>query len=376
MKVIYCIAGLRHSGGMERVLTNKANYLVELGVQVLVVTTDQYGENNFFALSPKVRTVDLGINYEENNGKSFWNKLVQYPFKLYAHKKKLFKLLQQEKPDIVISMFCNDVSFLWKIKDGSKKVLEIHFSRYKRLQYGRTGIWRLADKLRSWMDLRTVSRYDRFVVLTKEDAGYWGNLPNIEVIANARTFSPESSAPLYNKRVIAAGRYDYQKGFEDLIAAWAIVAKMHPNWKLDIFGNGQLEKTLNNQINKAGLRECVSLKPPVPHIGEELLQSSIFAMSSRYEGLPMVLLEAQAYGLPVVSYACKCGPRDVITHGVDGFLVPEGNIPELANKLIQLIEDPDRRKQMGNSAKENSNQFSEEKIMKQWLDLFGELYKE
>ncbi|MBP1617322.1 MAG: glycosyltransferase [Bacteroidetes bacterium] len=373
MKIIYCIAGLRHSGGMERVLTNKANYLVDKGMEVLIVTTDQYGENNFFALSPKVRTVDLAINYEENNGKSIWNKIVHYPFKQYSHWKKLSKLLKNERAGIVISMFCNDVSFLWRIKDGSKKVLEIHFSRYKRLQYGRTGIWGLGDKLRSWMDLRTVCRYDRFVVLTKEDAGYWGNLPNIQVIPNARTFCPESSASLDYKRVIAVGRYDYQKGFDDLIAAWKIVAQTHNEWKLDIFGNGQLKEVLNIQINEAGLRECVSLKPPVSHIGEELLQSSLFAMSSRYEGLPMVLLESQAYGLPIVSYACKCGPRDVITDGVDGFLVPEGDISGFANKLLQLIEDSDLRKQMGYLARKNSARFSEEKIMKQWLDLFRDL---
>lgn len=376
MKIVYCIAGLRHSGGMERVLTNKANYLVELGMEILIVTTDQCGEDNFFALSPKVRTVDLGVNYEENNGKSFWNKLVQYPFKLYSHKKRLSELLEREKADIVVSMFCNDVAFLWKINDGSKKVLEIHFSRYKRLQYGRSGIWGLADRLRSRIDLRTVSRYDRFIVLTEEDRGYWGNLSNIQVIPNARTFCPESPASLQYKRVIAAGRYDYQKGFDDLIAAWAIVAQTHPDWKLYIFGNGQLKEALNLQIKRTALTECVFLMPPVPHIGDELLQSSALAMSSRYEGLPMVLLEAQAFGLPIVSYACKCGPKDVITHGVDGFLVPEGNIPGLAEKLIQLIEDRDLRKLMGNAAKKNSDKFSEEKIMKQWLNLFGELHDE
>ncbi|OJU35267.1 MAG: glycosyl transferase family 1 [Bacteroidales bacterium 45-6] len=375
MKIIYCIAGLRHSGGMERVLTNKANYLVEQGVQVLIVTTDQCGENNFFALSPKIRTVDLAINYEENNGKSIWNKIVRYPSKQYFHRKKLTRLLKEEKADIVISMFCNDVSFLWKIKDGSKKVVEIHFSRFKRLQYGRKGVWAFADRLRNKLDLNTVRHYDRFVVLTQEDKGYWGKLSNILVIPNARSFEPQRIAHLQNKRAIAVGRYDYQKGFDGLIAAWSIVNQAHPDWELCIYGDGPLRDALQEQINLNGLEEVVHLMAAVKNIQEEYLGSSFIAMSSRYEGLPMALLEAQSSGLPLVAFACKCGPRDIISDGENGFLVPEGQIEQLAARIEELIENEELRKTMGQAARRASARFSEDVVMEQWLDLFNELAK-
>ncbi len=373
MKIIYCIAGLRHSGGMERVLTNKANYLAAQGCEVLIITTDQCGEQNFFPLSPEVRTIDLAINYEENNEKGLLNKLLHYPLKQLRHKKRLTQLLKREKADVVISMFCNDASFLWKIKDGSKKVLEIHFSRFKRLQYGRTAIWGAVDRLRSRMDLDAVKRYDRFVVLTHEDSGYWEDLPNMTVIPNARTFEPTETAALENKRAIAVGRYDYQKGFDDLIAAWALVTPSHPDWQLCIFGDGELRETLQKQVDDLGLSEHIQLCRPVKDIGAEYLNSSLVAMSSRYEGLPMALLEGQAYGLPIVSYTCKCGPRDILTDGVDGFLVPEGDIKALADRMQRIMADDELRKSMGAAAKKNSARFSEEIVMQQWLELFKEL---
>ena len=128
MKIAYCIAGTRHSGGMERVLANKANYLVKQGYEVVIITTDQRDAPSFFPLDKKIKCYDLDINYEENNGRSFFNKLIHYPGKQRKHKKRLIDLLKKEKPAITISMFCNDFSFMPHIKDGSKKLLEFHFS--------------------------------------------------------------------------------------------------------------------------------------------------------------------------------------------------------------------------------------------------------
>lgn len=370
MKILYCIAGTRHSGGMERVLANKANWLVQHGYEVMIVTTDQQGEPPFFALDKRISCYDLGIGYEENNGKSFLNKLIQYPIKQFRHKKRLNTLLQQLKPDITVSMMCNDVSFLPKMKDGSKKILEIHFSKYKRLQYGRKGIWRIADIYRSKQEEKQVRRYNRFVVLTEEDKGYWGNIPNIEVIPNARTYNPTTTAMLNTKRVIAVGRYTHQKGFERLIEAWNLICRQHPDWHLDIIGDGEDRAQLQQLIDQYNIGSYITLCPPTKDMDTVYRGASIVVMSSRYEGLPMILLEAQAYGLPIVSYACKCGPADVVTDGVDGFLVPEGDIEALASKLTTVIEDDALRQQMGQAARIASERYAEDVVMKKWIDLF------
>lgn len=375
MKILYCIAGTRHSGGMERVLTNKANWLVQHGYEVMIATTDQQGERPFFALDERIRCYDLGIGYEENNGKSFLNKLIHYPIKLFKHKKRLSTLLQQEKPDITISMMCNDVSFLPKMKDGSKKILEIHFSKYKRLQYGRKGVWRIADIYRSNQEEKQVRRFDRFVVLTEEDKGYWGNIPNIAVIPNARTYNPATTAMLNTKRVIAVGRYTHQKGFERLIDAWNLICRQHPDWHLDIIGDGEDRPQLQERIEHNNIGAHITLCAPTKDMDAVYQGASIVAMSSRYEGLPMILLEAQAYGLPIVSYACKCGPADVVTDGVDGFLVPEGDIEALASKLTTVIEDDALRQQMGQAARIASERYAEDVVMKKWIALFERLTK-
>ena len=373
MKILYSIAGTYNSGGMERVLANKANWLVEHGHEVVVVTTDQRGASAYFPMNNRIECYDLAINYEENNGKSFLNKLIHYPFKQWKHKRCLTALLKELKPDVVISMFCNDASFIPSIKDGSKKVLEIHFSRFKRLQYGRKGLWRLADWWRYKTDARVVSRFDKFVVLTHEDKEYWGNLRNMCVIPNARTFELNQPATLEAKKVVAVGRLNHQKGFDRLINAWSIVDNVVSGWKLQIVGDGELREQLQYNIRELGLSNQINIGRAEKDMMSVYKDASILAMSSRYEGLPMVLLEAQAAGLPIVSFDCKCGPKDVIENGVDGFLVEDGDIEQLAQKLLVLMQDANLRKQMGSAAYAHSERYSEERIMKQWTDLFDEV---
>lgn len=375
MKVVYSIAATYNSGGMERVLANKANWLVRNGYEISILTTDQKGRSSFFEFDPRIRFYDLGINYEENNGKSFLNKLIHYPFKQWRHKQALKKLLPELKAEVVVSMFCNDASILPKIKDGSRKVLEIHFSRFKRQQYGRKGIWKIADELRSRNDLKVVSRFDRFVVLTEEDRGYWGDLDNIQVIPNARTFVLDRPAELKEKRVIAVGRYCYQKALDRLIDAWDIVCRSVDDWKLHLVGDGEDRAALQEQIDRLGLSDKVVLGCAETDMKSVYANASILALSSRYEGLPMVLLEAQAAGLPIVSFECKCGPKDVITDGGDGYLVEDGNVGLLAEKLLELINNEELRRKMGAEAYKNSERFSEERVMAQWVELFNEVVR-
>ena len=373
MKIIYCIAGTYNSGGMERVLANKANWLVQNGHEVCVLTTDQNGRHSFFPMDPRIEMYDLGVNYEDNNGKSFLNKLLHYPFKQWKHKGALRRVLPELKADVVISMFCNDASILSKIKDGSKKVLEIHFSRFKRLQYGRKGLWKLADQLRSKNDIKVVSRFDKFVVLTEEDKGYWGNLDNIQVISNARSFVLDEPAKLNEKKVIAVGRYCYQKDLSKLIDAWKFVCREVNDWTLHLVGDGEDRAMLQEQIERLGLTESIVLGRAETDMKTVYSSASMLALSSRYEGLPMVLLEAQAAGLPIVSFECKCGPKDVIEDGVDGILVEEGNVEKLAEGMLRLIKDQTLRKSMGTAAYKRSERYAEENIMGQWTGLFDEL---
>ena len=373
MKIIYCTHSTCNPGGMERVLLNKVTYLSQLpGWKVAVVTTDQHQRPPFYPFPEKVRMTDLGINYSEDNEKRAWKKITGYLRKRKEHKRKLTALLLKEKPDIVVSLYPSESSFIPDIKDGSRKVLELHYCKFFRLQYGRRGLLGWIDKLRTRQDEQIVRRFDKFVVLTNEDRGYWGNLPNIEVIPNAAMHVSDAYSDVMNKRVIAVGRLDYQKGFDRLVQAWQLVRHTgkFTDWKLDIFGQGEWREMLQQMIDKAELQDSVRLNRPTKQIGEEYVKSDMLVMSSNYEGFPMVMIEAMACGLPVVSFDYKCGPKDIIQPGINGLLVPNGDIQALADAMMKVMEDEAYRKMLSLNARKVVDTYSEQAVMSQWIRLF------
>lgn len=373
MKLIYCTHSTYNPGGMERVLLNKVTYLSQLlGWEVAVVTTDQHQRPPFYPFPEKVRMTDLEINYSEDNEKGAWKKITGYLCKRKEHKRKLTALLLKEKPDIVVSLYPSESSFIPDIKDGSKKVLELHYCKFFRLQYGRKGLLGWIDKLRTRQDEQIVRRFDKFVVLTNEDRRYWGDLPNIEVIPNAAMHVSDAYSDVMNKRMIAVGRLDYQKGFDRLIQAWELVqhSGKFTDWKLDIYGQGEWQEMLQQMIDNAELQNTVCLNRPTKQIGEEYVKSDMLVMSSNYEGFPMVMIEAMACGLPVVSFDYKCGPKDIIQSGINGLLVPNGDIQALADAMMKVMEDEAYRKMLSLNARKVVDTYSEQAVMAQWIRLF------
>ena len=370
MKILYTIHSLYNPGGMERVLLNKVTYLIEkLHWDVTIVTTDQKGRPTFYPFPKGVRMIDLGINYSDDNSKGFFAKFMGYMRRKCKHKRLLTELLRREKPDVVDCFYPGECSFVPGLKDGSKKVMELHQSKLFHHQYNRTGLMGLADKVRARMDERLVRRFDRFVVLTEEDAQMWGALPNIVVIPNAAMVADCPAADVDCKRVIAVGRLDYQKSFDRLIEAWNIVQQSPESkgWRLDIFGQGEWKEMLQGLIDKYNLQGSTRINAPTTNIGEEYARSAMLVMSSHYEGFPMVMVEAMAHALPVVSFDYKCGPRDIIDHGTNGLIVPDGDIPALAAALLRLMTDDKLRKTMSENAKNIVNRYSEDKVMEQWV---------
>ena len=376
MKLIYCTHSLCNPGGMERVLLNKVTWLcANTDWEIKIVTTDQNGRPLFYPVPDGVVMIDLDINYSNDNDKGVLTKITGYLRRRRLHKERLTELLMREKADVVVSLYPSESSFIPYIKDGSKKVLELHFNKFFRLQYNRTGLLGLIDRWRTRQDERIVRRFDRFVVLTEEDKGYWGDMPNIQVIPNAALFMADRYADMSRKRVIAVGRLDYQKGFDRLIEAWRIIHQHeeYKDWTLDIFGQGEWKERLQDMIEACGLQDCVKLNAPTKQIGREYANSSMLVMSSNYEGFPMVMIEAMACGLPAVSFDFKCGPKDIIQHGVNGLLVKNGDIQGLADAMMHLMADEQLRQSMSSEARKVVETYSEEVVMRKWLELFDEV---
>lgn len=363
---------------MERVLFNKVAWLkAHTDWDIMIVTTDQKQRPPFYPLPNGVRTIDLGINYTDDNRRGAIGKICGYLVKRHKHKKALTALLMKERPGVVVSLYPSESSFIPTIKDGSKKVLELHFNKFFRLQYNRKGLLGIIDCLRTWQDERIVRRFDRFVVLTNEDCGYWGALKNIEVIPNAALRLLEQFSNVSQKRVIAVGRLDYQKGFDRLVSAWVLVKQTHQfdDWQLDIFGQGDWHDKLQRMIDDRNLGESVRINRPTAHIGEEYARSAMLVMTSHYEGLPMVMIEAMSCGLPVISFDYKCGPKDIIHHAENGMIVSDGDIDGLAAAMMRLMRDTAFRESLSANARKITETYSEDSVMKKWVSLFSSLTK-
>jgi glycosyltransferase involved in cell wall biosynthesis len=379
MKIYYIYTALVTKGGADRVIAEKANWLAEHGQEVAIVTDTQMGREPVFPLSPKVRLIDLAIDFSKEYGHGFLMRIYMYYKLMHQYRKKMTEVLMHDRPDIVITTLGRDISFITKIKDGSIKIGEAHttkhFIRNFHLLEQRNIIFRYLTKYFRWNMDREVSRLDALVVLTSQDQHDWGNKIPVYVIPNSYPFYPDIPSTCDNKQAIIVGRYNSAKGYNYLVDAWKLVHQKHPDWIINIYGSGEYENDICHRIIDEGLQEVIIMNPPTDHIMEEYLNSSIYVMSSVFEGFAMVLLEAMACGLPCVSFDCPYGPRNVITDGEDGILVEYLNFQALADNICRLIENKDLRKAMGNKGRRNVMRFSRETIMPQWVDLFESVIK-
>ena len=324
VKIAYCIPSLYYPSGMERVLTLKANYFAEhLGYDIHIILTDGKGKEPYYKLYPSITTHQLDINYDELYGLSLPKRIHRYWSKQKLFKKRLETCLNEIEPDITISLLRRDINFINKMKDKSIKLGEIHFNKSNYREFSDNClpgiIQRAVKQYWMWQLIRQVRQLKSFVVLSHEDAAEWTELNNVTVIYNPLPFLPEQ---------------------------------------------------LQNQIYELGISPSCILEHSTPDIVDKYCKSSIFVLSSRYEGFGMVIIEAMACGVPPVSFTCPCGPRDIISDGINGLLVENGNIEGLAEKICYLIENENVRREMGRQARMDIERFRIEPIAEQWKTLF------
>jgi glycosyltransferase involved in cell wall biosynthesis len=379
LKLVYLTPALYMAGGVERVLTLKANYFAEhFGYDVTIILTEGKGKSPFYPLSDRIKVVNLDIGFEQLWNCSFLKKIFVYLKKQRQYKKDLTAELMKLCPDITVSLLRREINFLIGIKDGSKKIGELHVNRlnYRNFEANDTNfIKQLFAKL--WMSslVKQLKRLDRFVVLTEEDMLAWPELQNVSVIPDPLSFVPTAQSSLSVKRVIAVGRYVYQKGFDLLLQAWAKIERQCPDWMLVVYGDGD-RAPYEQMMRNLGIdtSRCL-LNGPTTDIQREYVNSSLFVFTSRFEGFGMVLVEAMACGLPVLSFACPCGPKDIVRDGEDGFLVENGNIDELVQQLMKLMVDHRLRTAFARHAQQNAQRFNIEQTALRWKSVFESCVK-
>lgn len=379
MKIVYICECLTKVGGTERVLTNKINYLSDVyGYEAYLITSCQGSIPFSFPVSSKVVHEDVDVRlFNQSKYKFIKRRIVAHNLRLKL-RRELQRCVDKIKPDIIIGLSYYEPQTICQLNTNAKVIIESHVSIKHTPEVD--GIRRnfVKKRLVEWLFRYRISyvkrKCDKIIVLTEADKRDWKvEESRIKIIPDPITMISERYSDCSAHMVICAGRLKAQKGYDRMVDAWAMVNSKHKDWQLRIFGEGEEEQSLRKQITRLGLNATVKILPFPRNIYEEYIKSSIFVLSSRYEGFGLVLIEAMECGVPCVSFDCPCGPSEIIKDKEDGLLVENGNVEALADAICWMMEHDDERKAMGKRAKENVKRFSLDVVMPQWRKLFNEI---
>lgn len=381
--ILYFIPSLDSSGGMERVLLEKVNYLtLTNNYNIIIVTTDMSEmSRSFFYCHPSIKIINLQLFYNKYFDLPFLKKYVAIQKLNKVYKQNVYKIVNEENIDICVTMGGKELEFIGKLGLDAKIIYECHFNKNFRSSFisayvGNNLFWKIMGFLRDWQHSIQAKSMDKIVVLTQQSYNEWIKITKkVEIIPNPSPIKyDENKWPdPHSKRVIAIGKLSAQKGFDMLIESWVEVKHQCPGWTLDIFGKGELHALLQSKIEFYDLQDVVSLKGITRDVESELLSSAIYVLSSRFEGLPMVLIESLTCGLPVVAFDCETGPREIIVNNDCGILVEQNNIKKLSYSIIELIKNMDLRLIKSKFSKEKAKIYTIDSIMLKWDDLFDKL---
>lgn len=354
MYITFLVHDIHFGGGGERVTTNIANLFAARGDQVSIVSISTPQPGNIFTIDKRVSIKYLNIN--QDTGLNITLK-IKSVFAVRSYFRKL-----------------NDQTFLLGIGTYPTLLVALLPSRNHIIKIGcQHGSFASVKYL--WFILRWLffRRLDGIVSLTNQDIPRLRKInKNVFVIPNSVSFYPDQPAELRNKIILSIGRIDFPKGYDLLLEVFSRFCHDNKDWKLRIVGDGPLEEKIRSSIVKKGLKERVSIIHSSNKIVEEYLNAAVYLMTSRTEGLPMVLLEAQACGLPIISFNCETGPSDIINNGKDGYLIDNYNIDEMKEKLNELCGDFEKRKSFGQNARNNVKKFFPDQVFHKWETLFNQ----
>lgn len=378
MNLLYCIPHLYNSGGMERVLTQKVNWLAaHTDYTITIVTTEPTPTGTpkcYFPLSEKVQVVELNIDFNADYTKPLLPKYCAHMRHMRAYKRALTEYIVQHGIELCISLGGKEIAFLRHLP--CRTIAEMHFAMDQRRQLieanHKSLFWSLVGEVRTWQLVQAVKPLERLVVLTDADKTDWqrSGCTNVMCIPNPCSLDGQkvSIKSAKSKTILAVGRLHEQKGFDLLLQAWKPIEKTYSDWSLRIVGEGPKRAELEAQIESQGLKRVV-LAGATNNVLDEYEAASIFVLSSRYEGLPLALIEAMWSGLPCIAFDCPQGPAELLAEN-RGWLVPDGDIAELTAQIAYALSHPEEALKCAQKAQIFAQTtYSEAAIMPQWVQL-------
>jgi glycosyltransferase involved in cell wall biosynthesis len=361
MKIVLYTPSIHTGGGTERVLVNLSNELANRGYHIIILS-QTIGKNYLYDLNKTVLVKQLCYDkINQKYGKLFLFRVIN---KLFGSIILQFEMQRSISKDILtIITFSNSILLeCFKTSFRKKLIAFEHWPYWKA---------RKNLKLKNKID-KIYPKLKRVIVLTQHDKKIYDLLGcNVTIIPNSYSHYPEIPANLIFKNVLSIGHFNDQKRRDLLIKSWKIVNDKNPDWTLIIVGDGKLKLECIQQIEKLNLQNSIQIIEPTNEINKYYLKSSIFILSSEYEALPLVLIEAKTFGIPCVSFDIETGPKEIIRDNIDGFLVPFADYKMLAEKTSVIIENIALRKEFGKAARIDAlEKYKPKVIYDKWDELF------
>lgn len=384
MKIAFLCNNFKSLNGVERVWSQKLSLLAEHpNYEVYLITYNQYGEPLSFPISDKVNHIDLATRYIS---RCSYHGIYQYIDRFMSERsfrKELNEMLEKLSPNIVVcaDLHVSDLKAVLSSKVQAVRIVECHcglsayFEDIKKFK----GLYkRIRERIQKWQLISAIRIFDKIIVMTESERLAWHLKDKVVCIPNMLVTYPnqEPDKSHVHKCVISVGRYAYQKGYDMLLESWRMVQNAHPDWTLHVYGShdgsvGDYEQ-LKDQIQQQHITN-VNLHQSTNDVYSCYAKSDFYVMSSRYESFGLVLIEAMSCGLPVISFDCKYGPQSIIRNGRTGVLVSPNDIKKMATVICLMIENIETRQQMSVNARQESKNYTSEKIMPIWYEFYESL---
>lgn len=358
MKILYITPKISGEGGLVRVISIKANSLSKIFGHEIHILTHNENHSLFYEFNK-----DIGLHNMVLKGKGL--KL------LFSYRKELKKQISTINPDLIV--VCDGLKgfFIpWFCINKIPIIFEVHGSIFNSENEIKNN---LINKIKQYIGIAfkklAARNFTKIILLSEESAKEW-NLKNSKIIPNPLWFNTITTSKLDHKTAITVARHSHEKGIDRLLLIWQKVILIHPEWTLDIYGESEANLRYQGMAKELKIESRVNFHEPVLSIIEKYQNASLCLMASRFEGFPMVLLEAMSCGLPCIAFDCPCGPRSLIFNDENGLLIENHNIDAFSESVIQLINDENKMKRLGENAVFSVQKYNLDDIMAQWNKLF------
>ena len=358
MNIIYVIEDYSENGGVERIVSDKANTLsAQYHHDITVISVYRDNRKEQFKLDDGVNLIHLDVPFAKRTNNSII-RLLSRLYTIIIAIKRLNKEIKQLHPDIIFFTTTLGAILLPFCHTKARKIYESHLARN----------FNPFNKIFFLTELKA----ERIICLTSGDAKEYKHAKRVDIIPNYINEVKSHVEDYSIKKAIAVGRLEYQKGFDILIDCWKEISRQYPDWQLDIYGEGSCREELQQQIDSLELGDKVKLCGRNDNIIEVYPKYSLHLMTSRYEGLPMTLIEAQACGLPSVVFNFQYGASDIVSDGCNGLIIEQGNRKLFIEAAMKMMSSEELRKEYGNNAIETGKRYSKENMFRKWIQIINE----